>query len=153
MRGDQYRAGLVHVVIDERIVKGAPCEDIEAQGGFVEHQQFGIDGHGQGQVHLGLHSFRQFAHAALARDLGFGEQRRGPIAAESRVHSGDEIDRVIDPQPTRKHGDVGNEARVVHELGCVCETVRGPTPAAVPRRQSTPGWRAEHWSCRHRWGR
>ncbi len=40
-----------------------------------------------------------------------------PVAAKSRMHAGDEVDGLIDPQPCRQHGDVGDEAGVAHERG------------------------------------
>ncbi len=67
VRGDHNGARLVHVVVDQRIVKSAARENVEPQRGFVEHQQLGVDGHGQRQMHLGLHALGQLAHAPACR--------------------------------------------------------------------------------------
>ena len=47
----------------------------------------------------------------------FASNADGPVAAESRMHAGDEVDGLIDPQPAGQHRDVGNEAGIVHERG------------------------------------
>ena len=115
MSGDQYGPRLVHVVIDQCVVEGAAGQYVEAESRLVEHQQSGVDGHGQGQVHPGLHALGQFAHAASAGDTGFGQQCRRPVAAKARMDAGDEIDGVVDAQPRRQHRDIGDETRIVHE--------------------------------------
>jgi hypothetical protein len=107
--GDEDRARLVHVVVHEGRVEAAPREQVETKGGLVEHQQFGIDCHGQSKVHLGLHSLRQFPHPVLERDPALRQERERPLAAEPRVDAVDQIDGLIDPQPLRQHGDIGYE--------------------------------------------
>ena len=37
-------------------------------------------------------------------------------AVEARMHAGDELDRFLHPHPARQHGDVGDEADVVHQF-------------------------------------
>src|SRR6185437_16613994 len=92
VRGDHNRTRVVHVVIDQRVVKGAARKNVEAKGGLVEHQQPGVDGHAERQVHLRLHALGQLADAAASGNLGLGEQGGRPVAAKPRVHTGDEID-------------------------------------------------------------
>ena len=37
-------------------------------------------------------------------------------AIESRMHAGDIVERLRNPDPARQHGDVGDEADIAHEL-------------------------------------
>ncbi len=49
------------------------------------------------------------------------------------MDSCDEVDCLIDAQPSRQHGDVGDEAGVVHEIGALGErlTAQDLEPAYV----------------------
>ena len=73
------------------------------------------------QMHQGFHSLGQLSNAALAGDLGLGEQRERPVAAKSRMHAGDEIDRLFDPEPRRQHRDIGDETRLLHQRSAIAE--------------------------------
>ena len=63
---------------------------------------------------------------------GLRQQRLRAVAAESRVHAGDEIDGLIDPQPGGQHGDIGDETGLAHQRGALAETVRGPAHVSWP---------------------
>src|SRR3546814_9423125 len=58
----------------------------------------------------------QLAHALARLELGIGEEAFAAGAVEARVHAGDEVDGFADPDPARQHGDVGDEADIVHQL-------------------------------------
>src|ERR1022692_4877346 len=72
-------------------------------------------------MHLGFHAFGELAYSALAGELRFREQRKRAVSAKTRMHAGDEIDRLVYPQPCGKDGDVCNETGVLHQGGSITE--------------------------------
>ena len=106
---------LVHVVVHQRIVEAAARDDVEAERRLIENEQTGVDGHGERQMHHGLHALRQLADAPPHADVGLGEQRHRAFAAESRMHAGHKIDGLLHAHPSGQHGDVRDEARLAHE--------------------------------------
>ena len=51
-------AGLVEIIVQERIVELFAIEDIEAKRRLIQHQQFRIDRHDQREMELGDHPLR-----------------------------------------------------------------------------------------------
>src|SRR3546814_1609177 len=58
--GDQDGLVLVEVVLQQALVELLAVEDVQAQGGLVEHQQPGVDRHHQRQVQLHDHALGEF---------------------------------------------------------------------------------------------
>ncbi len=54
----------IEVVVQERVVELFAIQDVEAKRRLVEHQQFRVDRHDQGEVQLGHHAFRQLPDLA-----------------------------------------------------------------------------------------
>ena len=60
--------------------------------------------------------FDNSLHLAGALDVGLGEKTFRLRAIESRMHAGDVVERLRNPDPARQHGDIGDEADIAHEL-------------------------------------
>ena len=52
-----------------------------------------------------------------ARDLRLGEELLCPLAAEPRMNAGDELDGLLDPEPSGQNRDIGDERGLGHQLG------------------------------------
>ena len=106
----------IEVFVQQGIVKLLAIQKVEAQRRLVEHEQFRVNGHDQGQVQLGHHALGQFSDLAGSLDGGLGKKAFRLRAIESWMHAGDIIDSLRNPQPARKYRDIGNEADIAHEL-------------------------------------
>ena len=60
--------------------------------------------------------FDNCLHLARALDLGLRQKTFRLRAIESRMHAGDIIEQLRNPDPARQHGDIGNERDIAHEL-------------------------------------
>ncbi len=109
-------AAAIEVVVQQRIVELLAIQDVEAERRLVQHQQSRVNGHDQSEVQLGHHALRQFPDLAGAPDGGLREKTFRLRAIESRMHAGDVVERLRNPDPARQHGDIGNEADIAHEL-------------------------------------
>ena len=106
----------VEIIVQQGIVKLFAIEDVETESGFIENQQFGVDGHHDGEVQLRNHAFGQFTDLVAVADGGPSEKAFGLGAIESRMYAGEIIERLGNSDPSREHGDIGNEADIAHEL-------------------------------------
>src|ERR1700730_2247047 len=116
MGGHHDGAASIEVVIQQRIVELLAIENIQGQGGLVQHQQFRINGHDQSEVQLCHHALRQFPHLAGEPDGGLGEKTFCLRAIESRMHAREVIESLPNAHPARQHRDIGNEAGIAHKL-------------------------------------
>ena len=114
--GHDDGAAAIEVVVQQGIVKLLAIQDIQTQRRLVQHQQSGVDGHYQSEVQLGHHALRQFPDPAGAPDGGLRKKSFRLDAIESRMHAGDIIKNLRDPDPAWQHGDIGNETDIAHEL-------------------------------------
>src|SRR5260370_42432355 len=48
-------------------------------------------------------------------DVGLSKKTFRVRSVESRMHSGDIVERLRNPHPARQHGDIGDEADIAHE--------------------------------------
>src|SRR6266700_8370126 len=62
------------------------------------------------------HALGQFTHALRRLDLGARKEGQAFFARETRMHATDEIHSLADAQPAWQHGDVGDEANLLHQL-------------------------------------
>src|SRR6185437_9960960 len=92
MGGHHDGAASIEVVIQQRIVELLAIQNIQAKRGLVQHQQFRVNGHDQGEMQLRHHALRQFPDLAGAPDGGFRKKAFGLGAVESRVHAGEVIE-------------------------------------------------------------
>src|SRR6266850_2395315 len=67
-------------------------------------------------MQLRHHALRQFPDLAGAPDGGLGKKAFRLRAVESRMHAREVVESLPNPHPARKHGDIGNEAGIAHEL-------------------------------------
>ena len=107
---------VIEVVVEQGVVELLAEEDVEAEGGLVEDEELGVDGHDEGEVELRDHALGELADLAGALDGGAGEEGFGLGAVEAGMDAGDEVDGVGDAHPAGEDGDVGYEGYVVHEL-------------------------------------
>src|SRR5882724_6632281 len=68
MCGHHDGAGAVEVVIQQGIVELLAIQDIQAKRRLVQHQQFRVNGHDQGEMQLRDHALRQFPDLVGATD-------------------------------------------------------------------------------------
>src|SRR5207302_6432025 len=76
-------AAAVEVVIQQGIIELFAVQDVQAEGRLVQHQQFHVQRHDQGEVQLGHHALRQLFDLAGAADSGFCEKPFRLRAVES----------------------------------------------------------------------
>src|SRR5262249_29180296 len=96
-------------------VKLLAKQHVETERWLVEHQQSRVNGHDQSKVQLGHHAFRQALDLAVKADARSCEKTFSLGAIESRMHSGNEVECLRNPNPARQYGDVSNEADIAHE--------------------------------------
>ena len=91
-------------------------KDVEAKRRLIQHQQFGVNRHDQREMQLRHHSFRQLPHFARAFDRRLGQKTFRLRAIESRMHAGDVVEQLRNPDPARQHRDIGDERNIAHEV-------------------------------------
>src|SRR5215471_14097177 len=116
VRGDHDGALAIEVVAQQGIVELLAVEDVETKRRLVQHQQSRINSHDDREVQLGHHALRQGPDFALTPDGGLGKKAFGLHAIKSRMHSGNVVENLRHPDPTRQHCDIGDETDVAHEL-------------------------------------
>src|SRR6516165_5548661 len=116
MGGHNNGAVPVEVVVQQRIVELLAIENVQPKCRLVEHQQFGVNGHHEREVQLRYHAFRQFPDLAVALDRGLPKKTLRLRAVESRMHSGEVVECLRNPDPACQHGDVSDEANIAHQL-------------------------------------
>ena len=109
-------AFLVEIVVQQRVVELAAEQKIETQRGFVEHEQPRINRQNQCEMQLGDHALGELAYAARHFDVCLAQEVCCPGPVKAGMHSRDEVECLADTQPTRQHGNVRNEADILHEL-------------------------------------
>ena len=105
----------VEVVAEQRIVELLAVEDVEPERRLVEHQQPRVDRHDHREVQLRRPCPWRAPGPSARPDGGLRQEALRLGAVEPRVHAGDVVERLRDPDPARQHGDVGDEADVAHE--------------------------------------
>ncbi len=116
VRGHDDRLVLVEVVFQQVLVELLAIEDVQAQRGFVQDQQLGVDRHYQRQMQLHDHALGHLPHALVGRELGARQERLALGAIETRVHVGDEIDHFVHADPAWQYRHIGDEADIAHQL-------------------------------------
>src|ERR1700691_4928541 len=109
-------AAAIKVVVQQGIVELLAIQDVQTQRRLVQHQQSRVNRHDKSEVQFGHHPLRQFPHLAAAPDGGLRQKtfRLGTI--ESRMHAGDLVECLRDPDPARQHGTGRHEADIAPEL-------------------------------------
>src|SRR6185437_11343125 len=115
MGGDEDGAAAVEVLVQQGVVELLAIEQVEAEGGLVEDEEPGVDGHDEREMKLDGHAFGERLHLGVARDGGACEELLGAGTVEARMHACDVVERLRDPDPAGQDGDVGDEADVAHE--------------------------------------
>src|SRR5438445_5199278 len=116
MCGHHDRSSAIEVVVQQGVVELLAIQDVETKRRLVQHEQLRVDGHYQSEMQLGHHAFRQFSDFVGVPDGGLQKKTFSLRPVESRVDSGDIIERLRNPDPPRQHGDIGNEADIAHKL-------------------------------------
>ena len=70
MGGDDDSPAAIEVVVEQGVIELLAIESVQADGGLVEHQQSGVDGHDQSEVELGHHAFGQMPDFRVRLDGG-----------------------------------------------------------------------------------
>src|ERR1700681_3567166 len=116
MGGHHDGAASIEVVIQQRIVELLAIQNIQAKRRLVQHQQFRVNGHDQGEMQLRHHALRQFPDLAGTPDGGLRKKAFRLRAVESRMHAREVVESLPNPDPARQHGEIGNETGIAHEL-------------------------------------
>jgi len=102
MRADDDGAAAVVVVVEQAVVESLAVHDVEAEGGLVEHEQAGVDGHDHRQVQLGDHALGQGPDALVGGNIGGGEQLFGAAAVEAEMHGLNVVEQLPARHPARQ---------------------------------------------------
>src|SRR6267142_1167678 len=116
MCGHDDGAAAIEVVVQQRIVELLAIQDVQTKRRLVQHQQFRVNGHDQGEMQLRDHALRQFPDLVGATDACLRKKTFRLRAIESRMHAREVIKSLPNPHPAWKHCDIGNEAGIAHEL-------------------------------------
>src|SRR5258708_223640 len=94
----------------------------------------------KGEMQLGNHALGQLAHAAGHLDIRLAQEVSRPRAVESGVYTANEVERLADTQPAGEHGNIRDEADVLHELIALGARVASEhAQVAVEMRQAENG--------------
>src|SRR6056297_760857 len=115
MSRDDDGSLVVETLIEKIRIEAFAQDDVETQRRFIEHQQLGVDGHDQGQMELDNHSLGQALDLGIHLDLGVLQIEHALLSRKSRVQLFGQLNNVFDPRPSRQHGDIGNEADILHQ--------------------------------------
>ena len=107
---------MIEVVVQERVVELFAKENVETQRRLIEDEQLRVDRHDEREMQLRDHAFRQLPHLARALDLGPGQETLRLRAIEARMHPGDIIEQLRDPDPARQNRDIGDERDFAHQF-------------------------------------
>jgi hypothetical protein len=115
VRRDDDRAGLVEVVVQQRVVELLPIEDVEAERRLIEHQQSRVDRHDEREVQLRDHAFDSWRTLLVRLIVVFARKAFRFRAIEPRMHTSHVVERLRDLHPAGQHGDIRDEADITHE--------------------------------------
>src|SRR5882672_2713309 len=115
MRRHHNRPAPVEIIVQQRIVKLLPVQNVQPQRRLIQHQQSRVNRHHHRQVQLRHHPFRKFTHFARPRDRRLRQKRLRLRPVKSRMNSFYVIQQLPHPNPPRQHRHIRDERHIPHQ--------------------------------------
>ena len=96
--------------VDHAFEKFAADHGVEAGGRFVEDEELGLVGHGEGEGDFGAHAFGELAELAVEGDAKAGDERAEVVLEAVGIEAGGEPADFGDGHPLVERGSFGEVA-------------------------------------------
>jgi len=124
MSCDQDRALFVEIVFQQIAVEVLAEDDVETQRRFVKYQQLCVNRGDDRKVQLRDHALGQFTHFCFRRNLCICQQVLCSFPGKIVVDGLDEVQQLVDTDPTRQNRHVSDKANVLHQFLALAKRVQ-----------------------------